>query len=91
MDMKLIDGLVLRSLCGEHIVTGEGLARVDFSRVVSLNATAAYLWEKVQGREFGPEDLVSLLTGRYDVDEAQARADVDKLLNSWRDAGLIEE
>ena len=82
---------MLRPLGGDHIVTGEGLARVDFSRVVSLNATAAYLWEKVQGREFGPEDLVSLLTARYDVTDAQARADVDKLLVSWREAGLIEE
>lgn len=89
--MKLLDGFVLRTLLGEHIVTGEGLSRVDFSRVVSLNATAAWLWEQVQGREFGPEDLVGLLTERYDVDEAQARADVDKLLTSWKEAGLIEE
>lgn len=88
--MRLLDGLVLRTLCGEHIVTGEGLARVDFSRVVSLNATAAWLWEQVQDREFGPEDLVTLLTGRYDVDEARAREDVDKMLVSWREAGLIE-
>ena len=26
----MLEGLVLRTLCGEHIVTGEGLARVDF-------------------------------------------------------------
>ncbi len=89
--MKLLEGLVLRTLCGEHIVTGEGLARVDFSRVVSLNATAAYLWEQVQGREFSAEDLVALLTARYDVDGEQARADVDKLLAAWQEAGLIEE
>ena len=88
--MRILEGLVLRTLCGEHIVTGEGLARVDFSKVVSLNATAAWLWEQVQGREFGPEDLVTLLTGRYDVDEARARADVDKMLASWREAGLLE-
>ena len=91
MTMRLLDGLVLRTLCGEHIVTGEGLARVDFSRVVSLNATAAYLWEQVEGKAFTPEDLVELLTERYDVDEAQARTDVDKLLTSWKEAGLIEE
>ena len=88
--MRILEGLVLRTLCGEPIVTGEGLARVDFSKVVSLNATAAWLWEQVQGREFGPEDLVTLLTGRYDVDEARARADVDKMLASWREAGLLE-
>lgn len=88
--MKLLDGLVVRPLCGEYIVTGEGLTRVDFSKVVSLNASAVYLWENVQGREFTPEDMVALLTARYDVDEAQARADVDRLLDRWRDAGLID-
>ncbi len=86
----MLEGLVLRTLCGEHIVTGEGLARVDFSRVVSLNATAAYLWEQVEGKVFTPDDLVALLTARYDVDEARAREDVDKMLVSWREAGLIE-
>ena len=86
----MLEGLVLRTLCGEHIVTGEGLARVDFSRVVSLNATAAYLWEEVEGKDFTPDDLVALLTARYDVDEARAREDVDKMLVSWREAGLIE-
>ena len=89
--MKLLDGLVLRPLAGEFIVTGEGLSRVDFSKVVSLNATAAYLWEQVQGKDFTAEDLVALLTARYDVDAQQARADVDKMLESWRQAGLVEE
>ena len=89
--MRLLEGFVLRSICGEHIVTGEGLARVDFSKVISLNPTAAYLWEQVQDRDFTAEDLVDLLTERYDVDRERARADVDKLLVSWREAGLMAE
>jgi Coenzyme PQQ synthesis protein D (PqqD). len=89
--MRLLDGFVLRSICNEHIVTGEGLARVDFSKVISLNPTAAYLWEQVQDRDFTAEDLVDLLTERYDVDRERARADVDKLLVSWREAGLMAE
>lgn len=89
--MKLIDGLVLRPLGRDFIVTGEGVDRVDFSKVVSMNATAAYLWEQIQGRDFTPEDLVSLLTAKYDVDPAQARVDVDNLLDRWRQAALVEE
>ena len=87
--MRLLEGFVLRSIGNDHIVTAEGLDRVDFSKVISLNATAAYLWEQVQDRDFTPEDLVALLTARYDVDARQARADIDKLLAFWRDAGLI--
>ena len=90
-NMRLIEGLVLRPLGRDFIVTGEGLSRVDFSKVVSMNATAAYLWEQIQGRVFTPEDMVSLLTARYDVDPAQARVDVEKLLDRWRQAGLVTE
>jgi hypothetical protein len=89
--MRLLDGFVLRSSAGEYIVTGEGLARVDFSKVISLNATAAYLWEQIQNKDFTAEDLVALLTARYDVDARQARADVDKLVSAWKDAGLLAE
>jgi len=87
--MRLLEGFVLRSICGEHIVTGEGLARVDFSKVISLNPSAAYLWEQIQDKDFTAEDLVALLTARYDVDAERARADVDKLLVSWREVGLL--
>ena len=89
--MRLLDGFVLRSIAGEYIVTGEGLARVDFSKVISLNATAAYLWKQVQDKDFTAEDLVALLTARYDVEAQQARADVDKLVSAWKDAGLLAE
>ena len=89
--MRLLEGFVLRSICGEHIVTGEGLARVDFSKVISLNPSAAYLWEHIQDKDFTADDLVALLTARYDVDAERARADVDKLLASWREAGVMAE
>jgi hypothetical protein len=89
--MRLLEGFVLRSICGEHIVTGEGLARVDFSKVISLNPSAAYLWEQIQDKDFTAEDLVALLTARYDVDAERARADVDKLLVSWREVGLLAD
>ncbi len=89
--MRLLEGFVLRSICGEHIVTGEGLARVDFSKVISLNPSAAYLWEQIQDKDFTADDLVALLTARYDVDAERARADVDKLLASWREAGVMAE
>lgn len=88
--MKILDGFVLRRLGQEFIVTGEGLSRVDFSKVISMNKTAAYLWEQLQDKEFTLEDMVSLLTGQYEVSEEVARADAAALCESWRKAGLIE-
>ncbi|MBR3653726.1 MAG: PqqD family protein [Bacteroidales bacterium] len=89
--MRILDGLVLRPLGREFIVTGDGLSRIDFSKVVSMNATAAYLWKELQGRDFTVEEMVGLLTARYDVSEQAARADAVKLLDSWSKAGLLAE
>jgi hypothetical protein len=89
--MRILDGLVLRPLGREFIVTGDGLSRIDFSKVVSMNATAAYLWKELQGRDFTVEEMVGLLTARYDVSEQAARADAAKLLDSWSKAGLLAE
>lgn len=89
--MRILDGLVLRPLGREFIVTGDDLSRVDFSKVISMNETAAYLWEALHGRDFIPEDIVALLTARYDVDEARALADARALVKSWQEAGLVSE
>ena len=78
-------------MCGEYIVTGEGLARVDFSKVISLNATAAYLWEQIQDKDFTPEELVDLLTARYDVDAQTALTDAEGLIAAWQKADLLDE
>ena len=76
--MKIKEGFILRSICGEYIVVGEGLAQVNFNKMLSLNESAAYLWKEVEGKEFTKEDLVKLLLDRYEVSEEQAAADVEK-------------
>ncbi|MCR5841084.1 MAG: PqqD family protein [Bacteroidales bacterium] len=88
--MKICEGMVLRSLAGCFIVTGDGRSPVDFSKVISLNETAAYLWNEVKDKEFTVDDLTALLTARYEVDEATAKADAQKLTDTWREAGLLE-
>ena len=51
--MKIKEGFILRKICGEYVVVGEGLAQVNFNKMLSLNASAAYLWEQFQGKEAG--------------------------------------
>ena len=89
--MKILEGLVLRPLGGDFIVTGDGIARIDFSKVVSMNATSAYLWDKLGGRDFSAQDMAGLLTERYDVDAKTALADAESLIAAWQKAGLLED
>ena len=89
--MKLLEGLVLRPLGREYIVTGDGLSPIDFSKVVSMNATSAYLWDKLKGQDFSAKEMADLLTERYDVDAQTALTDAGSLIAAWQNAGLIEE
>ena len=89
--MKIKEGFILRSICGEYVVVGEGLTQVNFNKMLSLNESAAYLWKEIQGKEFGRDDLVKLLLDRYEVTPEQAKADVDKLIASWKEEGVVEE
>ena len=89
--MKIKDGFILRSICGEYIVVGEGLAQVNFNKMLSMNESAAYLWKEITGKEFTREDLVQLLLDQYEVSKEQAAADVDKLVDIWIKEGVVVE
>ena len=46
--------------------------------------------ENIQGKEFTCEDLVKLLTDEYEVDETTASKDVTALVETWKEAGILE-
>ena len=88
--MKAKPGFNLRVVCGENIIVAEGEENIDFSNIISMNESSAYLWQNIQGKEFTHEDLVGLLTQEYEVDEATALKDVMALTELWLQAGIIE-
>lgn len=89
--MKIKKGFVLRTLGGEQIVAGEGLEQLNFSKLISLNSTAAYLWQQVEGKEFDTTILATLLIEKYGIDSSTAATDARDLITSWHEAGLTEE
>lgn len=80
----------MRVVCGENVVSGEGLKQVNFSKLVSLNATATFLWKALQGKDFTAETMADLLTGEYEVDRETALKDSQALLEKWTELGFIE-
>ena len=89
--MKIKNGFELREMCGEFIIIGTGVENIDFSKVISLNESAASLWREVEGKEFTPATLAALLMEQYDVDEATALADATALANQWVSVGVVAE
>ena len=89
--MKIKNGLELQNVCGEHIIVPAGEENMDFSQIISLNPTAAYLWENVAKREnFTVEDMVQLLLDEYEVEESVALEDCKLIAERWAEMGLLE-
>lgn len=88
--MRIKEGFVLREVCGEKVVMGEGLKTINFSKMIHLNETAAFLWSKLQGIEFDTEMMASLLCAEYEVSEELALADSKALADKLIEAGVME-
>ena len=88
--MKTKKGFVLRNVCGENIIVAEGKENIDFTKIISMNETAAYLWKNVEGKEFDSDTLMSLLINEYEVDDATANKDAKNIAKQWIEAGISE-
>lgn len=89
--MRIKEGFVLRKVCGEQVIVGEGLGALDFGRLISLNDTAAWLWEQAKEMgEFQVESLTKRLCEEYDVTEEEARRDIEGILQEWQETGVTE-
>lgn len=88
--MRQKKGLVLRDVCGEKVIIGEGLEAMDFGRLMCLNETAAWLWEKASEMgEFSIEGLTEVLLEEFEVTKEQALLDVKDIVGKWEETGLL--
>ena len=89
--MRQKKGLVLRDVCGEKVIIGEGLEAVDFGRLMCLNETAALLWEKASEiGDFTIEDRARVLCEEYEVSKEEAHQDVTAIIEKWKETNIIE-
>lgn len=88
--MRIKDGFQLQDVCGEFVVLAYGEQHLDFSKLIHLNESAAYLWRAVSGQDFTVESMAELLQQEYDVDAATAQSDCQAMIQQWQEQGLVE-
>ncbi|MBQ1633282.1 MAG: PqqD family protein [Bacteroidaceae bacterium] len=88
--MKIKKGFELRTVCKENIIVAFGEENIDFSKVISLNESAALMWRAVLGKDFSAEDMADALMQEYEVDRETALKDAQAMLQQWLEVGLIE-
>ena len=87
--MRTKKGFKLRTICGENMIVTEGIENIDFSHIISMNESSAFLWKNIEGKDFDEAMLTDLLTNEYEVDKATAEEDVKLLVEKWLEAGII--
>ena len=87
--MKINPIYKVRKIAGENIILLQGKTGGDMTRVVAFNESALLMWDSLQGKDFTVDDAVAVLLDNYDVEEATARADAGKWVDTIRENGLL--
>ena len=88
--MKTVAGFRLRKLGNEYVLIGETLELINFNKMITLNETAAFLWQQAeQLPDFNTEMLCRALCAEYDVTPEQAMTDITNTIAMWREAGVL--
>lgn len=87
--MKIKDGFELKEIADNYLAIPTQDNIVDFSSIIMLNETSAFLWLKLEN-DITEDELVSMLLEEYDVDKKTAREDICKFIGELKNAGLLE-
>lgn len=89
--MKVKSGFSLREVCGEYIIVAQGEENIDFSSIISMNETSAFLWKTFQDKDsFSIDDMAQALLAEYEVDKSTALHDCLQLAARWGEARIVE-
>ena len=88
--MKIKDGFVLEEVGGSYIAVAVGKRAENFSAMVRMNSTGAFLWNIMAELDVSREDLLEKMLESYEVDRETALSGIIAFENKLRDGGILE-
>jgi len=88
--MRIKQQYKVREMAGEHVVIMQGRLGSDLTRIISLNDSALYLWQSVEGKEFDVNRVAELLAEHYGIDDQIAERDAARWIDKLAECGLLE-
>lgn len=88
--MRIKEQYKVREMAGEHVVIMQGRLGSDLTRIISLNDSALYLWQSVEGKEFDVNRVAELLAEHYGIDDQIAERDAARWIDKLAECGLLE-
>ena len=88
--MKIKEQYKVREMAGEHVIIMQGKHGSDLTKIISLNESALYLWNELQGKEFDTETVANMLVERYGIESAIATTDAERWIEKLRECHIAE-
>ncbi len=89
--MKIKTGFVLEEVAGRYLACATGDLVCEFSGLVTLNSTGAFLWNLLSEGDTSEEAMLERMLSEYDVSEDIARRDIELFVKKLRDGGILDE
>lgn len=89
--MKINPNYKIHEIAGETIVVNQGTPQVNMTRIISLNASAKLMWEKLVGKEFTLDEAADVLTVTYGIDKEQAMKDAAVWVDALKKCNVLED
>jgi len=87
--MKRKNDFIMQNVGGENLLVPLGAQVMDLNGLITLNGTAAYVWELLSA-ERSLDELTAAVAERFDVDPETAYTDVQIFVHEIANIGLLE-
>jgi len=88
--VKVRDGFIVKKVVDDYVVVPVGDNFVDFSSIINLNETGAFLWKCLEN-DVTEDELANMLAKEYEADISEVKDDTSAFVESLKNAGLIED
>lgn len=88
--MKIKEGFILKEIAGSYVVVPVGEDLVDFTLMITINETGAFLWNCLASDKT-QQELVELLKGEYEgATDEQLASDVAEFVTLLKENNVLE-
>lgn len=86
--MKIKEGFLLRKVGESFVVIPVGGNSVDFSNVITLNATGAFVWQCLE-QAMPRNEIIDAMIKEFAVDKSIAERDIDIFIDRLEENDLL--
>lgn len=86
--MKIKREFIKRKIAGEFILVPIGNTALAFNGLITINELGKFIWENLESSK-NEEDLLHKILEEYEVEEKEAKEDLDEFLDKLRQVDII--